>query len=774
MLLVAGWLGRSIASGQWLNRELSEIFWPNLAHVAEAFRHGEWPAWNPYDRGGVPFAADPQVALYYPLTWLFALVGVRGVLPAVTLQIYALLHLAIAGVGLHAYLRTRRLPQAAAATGGVLLMTSIPWLVQGSSGVCWPLAWAPLVWIAIDRLLERAHEPGLWRRGAALGGALGLAAAAGAPVGFFYLLLASLMYGAFRWLTVLVVTGEDAGRRAVVRTLGRQLAALVVAAAVTSALTLVVVLPALAVVDESVSWRSVRYMLGVGGTPETLQHALPVGPALAGLLSPSVGLVNLYAGVLVLVLALVALGARWRADGGAPLLFAALALIGAAFSFGAATPVLPWLVLHISGFGLFHEPDRYATLLALALAVLGAYGVSALVDEESWLRRRALVAGVVALVALVAALVALHVAAPMSYVALVGGAVLLAAAALLPARFRAALVTAAVGLVVLDVSSFSAPLAVLRDTPVDDQEDARWLAGLGDVQRTWRVYDEFVMEQRPGSRLGVRDLRGPAPGDPLDSIRFAQVRERLTMHPELLGAFNVRWVLFGLHHAYQHARHRLAREPDGLRPELFRKLDEHRYEVVGAAPLVLWYSGVVLSDHQHALDYLAMQEAQPGKRMLAVVERTDVPAGTDAAARLEHLGSGEVVQAPQPPVAGALVAYAAERVEISVDAPAEGLVVLNEAYAPGWKVAVDGKPATSVRANYLLRGVVVSAGAHRVVWTYAPRDDLAWLALWGAGVAFVLAAGVGGWGAGRRSRMQQQEDERAERAEDDEEREQEG
>src|SRR5690348_14250455 len=84
MLLVAAWLGRSIASGQWLNRELSETFWPNLARVAEALRHGEWPTWNPYDRGGAPFAADPQVALYYPLTWLFALVGVRGVLPALT------------------------------------------------------------------------------------------------------------------------------------------------------------------------------------------------------------------------------------------------------------------------------------------------------------------------------------------------------------------------------------------------------------------------------------------------------------------------------------------------------------------------------------------------------------------------------------------------------------------------------------------------------------------------------------------------------------------
>jgi len=271
----------------------------------------------------------------------------------------------------------------------------------------------------------------------------------------------------------------------------------------------------------------------------------------------------------------------------------------------------------------------------------------------------------------------------------------------------------------------------------------------------------------------VRDLRGAPAGDPLDSIRFAQVRERLLQDPELLAAYNVRWVLYGLHHSYAHTRHRLPRPPSALRPELFEKLDEHRYQVVGAAPLVLWYGGVLLSNHEYALDMVAMQEAQPGKRVLAVVEHGDVPAGTDAATGLARLGAGEVVQAPRPPVPGTLVAYAPERVAFDVDAPAEGLVVLNEAFAPGWKVRVDGKAATPVRANYLLRGVVVGAGAHRVVWTYEPRDYLAWLSLWGAGVAFVLAAGVGGWRAWRTSRMQQQEDERAERAEDDDQRQEE-
>jgi hypothetical protein len=95
-------------------------------------------------------------------------------------------------------------------------------------------------------------------------------------------------------------------------------------------------------------------------------------------------------------------------------------------------------------------------------------------------------------------------------------------------------------------------------------------------------------------------------------------------------------------------------------------------------------------------------------------------------------------------VTGQLLGYGANFVRARVDAPAEGLVVLNEVDAPGWSVRIDGRPAEPVRANWVLRGVVVPAGVHDLLWEYAPRDYGAWLALWGAGLAFVLAAGVSG------------------------------
>jgi hypothetical protein len=321
--------------------------------------------------------------------------------------------------------------------------------------------------------------------------------------------------------------------------------------------------------------------------------------------------------------------------------------------------------------------------------------------------------------------------------------------ALVPARFAAGIAAGAIGLMYVDVTSFAQPFLRAREAPVDDREDLRFVADLpGDVSRDWRVYDEFVMEQRPGSRLRVRDLRGYPSGDPFDDARYSAVRARLAQNPELLGAYNVRWLLHGPHHRNGKSKNHIAQPPDQRRPQHFKKLDGKRWEVVGAAPLVLWYAGVQLAQPAQALSAVVAQEQSPGQRRLAIVEPPDVPASAKAA--VDALtGAGD---ASPLPVAGTLVDYGANRIAVSVDAPAAGLVVLNEKMAAGWTVSVDGRAAPALRANYMLRAVAVPAGHHDIVWSYSPPGFLALFLLWLAGVAFVVAAGVSAW----RSRAVQQ------------------
>jgi hypothetical protein len=59
---------------------------------------------------------------------------------------------------------------------------------------------------------------------------------------------------------------------------------------------------------------------------------------------------------------------------------------------------------------------------------------------------------------------------------------------------------------------------------------------------------------------------------------------------------------------------------------------------------------------------------------------------------------------------------------IKITAPAEGVVVLRQQSARGWRVTVDGKPAPALVVDGIFRGVQVSKGRHEIVWTYRPQS----------------------------------------------------
>ncbi len=85
--------------------------------------------------------------------------------------------------------------------------------------------------------------------------------------------------------------------------------------------------------------------------------------------------------------------------------------------------------------------------------------------------------------------------------------------------------------------------------------------------------------------------------------------------------------------------------------------------------------------------------------------------------------------------------YQAERVEVSVDSPFEGWLVLTDLYYPGWEATVDGSREDIYPANYLFRAVKIPPGSHHVKFSYRPRSYHLgiWLSSLAAFAALVLA-----------------------------------
>lgn len=70
--------------------------------------------------------------------------------------------------------------------------------------------------------------------------------------------------------------------------------------------------------------------------------------------------------------------------------------------------------------------------------------------------------------------------------------------------------------------------------------------------------------------------------------------------------------------------------------------------------------------------------------------------------------------------------YAPDRLVYKTSNSHDGLAVLSEIYYPhGWEARVDGEPVDILRVNYLLRGVVVPKGEHKLVLTFAPKTLVA-------------------------------------------------
>jgi hypothetical protein len=94
---------------------------------------------------------------------------------------------------------------------------------------------------------------------------------------------------------------------------------------------------------------------------------------------------------------------------------------------------------------------------------------------------------------------------------------------------------------------------------------------------------------------------------------------------------------------------------------------------------------------------------------------------------------------------GRIVAETPNRVRVSANMDTGGLLVLGDAWNPGWHAMVNGVPSPVGCVNHYLRGVIVPPGLSTVEFYYRPRSVVGGLWLAGLGLGGVL--GCVAWSA---------------------------
>ncbi|MGD8792531.1 MAG: YfhO family protein [Anaerolineae bacterium] len=711
--------------------DLVSFLFPTYRYAAARLWQGDVPLWNPHLYGGVPFLADMQSGIFYPLNLL--LFGVLPDFPYEALQWLAALHVFLAGAFAYLCLRFlapgRPLRVPAALAGALAYMFSGVFIVHfGNLNLIAVAAWLPLIVLLFWRALR--------------GRRLGLAVAAGAALGVATLeghLQITLTIG----LGLGLAAGVEAWQAKGWRARAWPLLALGVTAAVAVGLSALVLLPAVEYAGLSpraeLTYReAARYSL----VPALLGEM--VVPALFGSREPALywgvwdRVAAGYLGILPLILAGLALLLR---RGRRIVFLATVAVVAFLLALGGESVLHGWAYLLLPGFDQMRAPARTVLLVDFALAGLAAMGLDRLLAPLGRRARRSLAGAWRGLILLggLAAVVGGAWAYLVVYQAQDGDpilfwrvsmaangvvlAILLLAASLawLGARRsgrpgRRTLGWLAIGLVFFDLASVGAYTDLGHEAPTAGYEHPAVVEFLRSHAEPLARIDsrtDVADVWQPDLALlaGLYDVGGV--DNPLvvaDAARYWQgLGGRSTRLYDFLG---VGYVLGSKEVVLDWEKFSLAFEGD-------EQVNVYRNE--GALPRAFVVGrAIAAASHEDAWRLIHEAGFDPAQ---AVVVEGAAGGGAPAGA-----GRGAVAS---------IVRYEPDRIEIEVEAPAGGYLVLSDPFYPGWQVEVDGQPAELLRANYAFRAVAVPAGAQRVAMRFNP---VTWRV--GLGISLVTMAGL--------------------------------
>jgi hypothetical protein len=668
------------------------------AFYRQSLLSGRLPLWNPYVGLGRPFMADIETATLYPPNLLILAFGV----PA-GLALMVVLHQALAIFGGVKLGRCLGASPGAAWVLGAGIALSGPFSARLSVGIVegyFTLTWLPaLFWLG-----SRLQDGWDARLAAAFAAAVALAILAGQPPLLFVVLTGLAAFLALRhdW-------ADDWARRRLGAAAG-----LAGAGALGAGLAAAALLPFIELVGQGNRPLNAPAFAVANGmpAPSWLSLLVPASPAFAPNWEYDVhcGLVPLLAALGGLLL--------WRERGARALI--GMGLMGALLAAGDRAPFLGWAVRVLPGASALRIPSRYAILVAVALLGLAALSLSRRLPRPALVLLPAAAAGA-AILAWLRPHLAAGAAGSAAWVPLHAAA--LAAAALLVGLWQAR----------DRLPRAAAPVAALLGAFCA----ANWLWALSLQSPVYSSYGFRTSEESVHSQLMQRGLL--ADGAPPPRIAFSP--SDLCENAGMTGGFSTynSYVAPSLYRTWYYlyaaagipvSTTDFIRMPGGL----------------GGAP-ALWGSMNLSGSLDRGTRTLSFAAATDPRAYVAfdAVRVPDFRAAEDRmagghdfhrAALLEPEAAPGFRPASGRPAAQAAVArFDPGRVVVTANSTAPGILVLAEAWYPGWTATVSGRPAPVFPVNGWMRGVEVPAGGSEVVFEYRSRTLAA-----GAAVSLASAA----------------------------------
>ena len=648
---------------------------PARAFVGASWWRGDPPVWMPGIYTGFPTLAQVEVGALYPSNVvLFGLFP-----PHVALAWAQILPLAIAGLGMFLLASEMALPLAARLlSAGAFSLCGFLIVHFRQLNMVDAAAWLPLLFYLVERIAKRS--PG--RAPLALATVWTLELLAGHSQITYY---GGLFLGAYlvarRWQLRSTIPLRELPRDAIV--------AFGLPIVLGTLVTAVQLLPASELARSTYREGGLRFEAATQYAVSPLSFTtffLPTlfGDArdrsfvLSGLFWEQYG----YLGLLTAILAIVAVIVR-RGDPHVRLL-AVTSIVAYLLALGRNTPLFHLAFVAVPGMAYFRFPARFVVFTEIGVALLAGFGLAAVLEA-------------------------------------------------VPSRFRRA--AAAIVLAVV-----AGDLWFHQTRQIPQVETRRWLEPFGTEQRLtaarrsspepWRYYtlnpdivhrelyhrggayggdlSSFVqlrallqpsfnllygLESPDGySNLVPRHYEAVWGSEKKRGITTTRHLETGELEPELanvLRLFNVRFVL----------------SPVPMRSPSLQPVEQtaegmHIYELHDWLPRAFVVGQLVReASEEQAVGRLLSPRFEPERQAIVEAEVVLPPeAGSSSQVEITRRSNTEVV--------------------LRASLPKPGLLVLSEGYYPGWRASVDGEDAPIHRVNVMMRGVVLPAGDHDVVFRF--------------------------------------------------------